>query len=267
VKLGANGVFEGPELRSKWLDSGTNILPEFTKGKIEFPELVMVRPGQAELSMSEILQLFQNETRNLDLDSWISAYIEYTPMSSNFAELKTDVPESELFRELKLKHQNIWIGDGQTLGKMHFDEFENSLVMIKGKKQFIIYEPHKNYKLYEGHIPEARLNAVNKGYLKYDLERTGLLESTSLVMSPVDILEPNFELFPNFKDAVPMNCTVNEGEMLFLPSFWWHEVQSYPAESEPLNIAVNFWYEPFFKKEFPCQACPLKVNPEYFNIL
>lgn len=95
----------------------------------------------------------------------------------------------------------------------------------------------------------------------------GLLESTSLVMSPVDILSPDFERFPNFKDAKPMNCSVGPSETLFLPSYWWHEVQSYPDHSEPVNIAVNFWYEPFFSKEFPCQTCSLSVNPFYFDIL
>ena len=42
--------------------------------------------------------------------------------------------ENNFFGELELKHSNIWIGDGQTLGKLHFDEFENALAMIRGSK-------------------------------------------------------------------------------------------------------------------------------------
>lgn len=265
VKLGLNGVFEGPEWRSQWSDEP---LPPFIAEQLEFPQLVMARPGQIDLKMPQILALFQNETRDPDTDQWISAYIEYTKMSAHFEKLKMDVPEIELFKELKLKTQNIWIGDGQTLGKMHFDEFENAMVMIKGSKQFMVYDPRHNHRLYEGHLPEARFRVdEGEGDLAYRLTRSELMESTSLVMSPVDILNPDFALFPNFNEARPMNCTVGPGQMLFLPSFWWHEVQSFPHQSEPVNIAVNFWYEPFFSKEFPCQTCPLRVNPEYFHLL
>ena len=65
VKLGKNGIFEGPELRSKWADSSRQTLPKFIKDKLEFPELVMERPGGAELSVDQILWMFQNHTRVL----------------------------------------------------------------------------------------------------------------------------------------------------------------------------------------------------------
>ena len=54
-------------------------------------------------------------------------------------------------------------------------------------------------------------------------------------MSPVDLLAPDFDRFPNFKNAKPMNCSVGPTETLFLPSYWWHEVQSYPDQNEPVN--------------------------------
>lgn len=47
-------------------------------------------------------------------------------------------------------------------------------------------------------------------------------------MSPVDIKKPNYERFPRFKNRTSFRCEVSEGEVLFLPSFWWHEVQSSP---------------------------------------
>ena len=188
--------------------------------------------------------------------------------SNAFSILKPDVPEiDKYFHELKLHHQNIWIGDGQTLGKMHFDEYENGLVMIKGSKQFLIYDPRDNKNLYEGHIPEARFEINETEQRFFKLVRKGLQESTSMVMSPVNVLNPEYEKFPLFKNAKPMNCTVGVGEMLYLPSYWWHEVQSFPDLDEFLNIAVNFWYEPFFAKEFPCADCPFEINPKYFDLL
>ena len=109
---------------------------------------------------------------------------------------------------------------------------------ISGTKQLFLYEPHDNAKLYEAHIQEATLsyNPTNK---KFRLKK--LLESTSMVMSPVDILKPDYQRFPKFKEALALNCTINEGDVLFMPSFWWHEVQSSPSKEEQRNVAVNFW--------------------------
>ena len=86
-------------------------------------------------------------------------------------------------------------------------------------------------------------------------------------MSPVDILNPDYERFPLFGDAIPLRCRIERGEFLFLPSWWWHEVQSYPEKDEGINIAVNFWFRPFYEKEYPCQTCPLEFNPFYRHLL
>ena len=141
------------------------------------PDLVMERPGGVELSISEIVDLFQNSTRDPLKDDWISAYIEYTPMSNHFDQLKKELEEpgreKQFFTDLKLLHSNIWIGDGQTLGKLHFDEYENALAVIKGVKEVILFDPRNNQNLYEGHIPEARFKVTKKGQT-FELERNGL---------------------------------------------------------------------------------------------
>ncbi|XP_052226244.1 uncharacterized protein LOC127841457 [Dreissena polymorpha] len=135
---------------------------------------------------------------------------------------------------------------------------------ISGRKQVILFDPHDNQKLYEAHIPEA--------VLSYNLETNTfrkqlLMDSTSMVMSPVDITNPAFERFPLFGEVRPLNCTIEEGDVLFIPSFWWHEVQSYPNVLEGRNLAVNFWYDPFLTKEFPCQYCKMDINPKYRHLL
>ena len=85
--------------------------------------------------------------------------------------------------------------------------------------------------------------------------------------------------------------------MLFVPSFWWHEVASSPgpvrhhvtekgdrSPSSPaesgqycdkseaddtvqLNVAVNYWFDPLFLKEYPCATCKKYVNKKYASIL
>lgn len=64
-------------------------------------------------------------------------------------------------------------------------------LQIRGKKQLIIFEPHNNTQLYEAHIPEALLG-FNKQSKTF--RRKTRLDSTSMVMAPVDILNPDFEV-------------------------------------------------------------------------
>ncbi|XP_068735056.1 tRNA wybutosine-synthesizing protein 5-like isoform X2 [Montipora capricornis] len=180
-------------------------------------------------------------------------------------ELEQDIKEMPfIFGELKRRHLNIWLSNGNTLGKLHFDPFDNFLCQISGKKQLFIYEPHENTRLYEAHIQEASL-AYNPVTKKFRNQK--LLQSTSMVMSPVNILKPDYTRFPKFKEARALNCTINEGDVLFMPSYWWHEVQSYPSKKEARNLAVNFWYEPFFTKEFPCATCKMDTNSYYHHML
>ena len=120
----------------------------------------------------------------------------------------------------------------------HSGYLSRFLSKLAGEKHLILFDPHNNENLYEAHIPEALLGydeSENRFY------RKTLLESTSMVMSPVDILEPDFDRFPKFAAAKRLECVLRPGDALFMPAFWWHEVQSYPDGNQHRNLAVNFW--------------------------
>lgn len=55
----------------------------------------------------------------------------------------------------------------------------------------MLFDPHNNHQLYEGHIPEATLSY---NQTSNTFHRRHLLESTSMVMSPVDILKPDYSV-------------------------------------------------------------------------
>jgi len=131
------------------------------------------------------------------------------------------------------------------------------------QKNLILFDPHHNENLYEGHIREAVLGySTNTNTFSRDT----LTDSTSMVMSPVDISKPALDRYPLFKKTSYLNCTIGPGEMLYLPSFWWHEVKSSPDKLHR-NIAVNYWYTPYLDKQFPCPSCRLFVNPLYDHLL
>ncbi|KAK6191959.1 hypothetical protein SNE40_003525 [Patella caerulea] len=265
IKLTSGGDYEGVESVSLWENytAFSDNIPLEVKLQLKFPDLVVVRPATLNMNFSQFLDLI-NLISNQTVNN-LSAYLEYSSIREYFPELENDIEEMSFIQGLlNLNHLNIWLSDGNTLGKTHFDPYDNFLCQISGKKEVILFDPHDNSRLYEAHIPEAILSYNKEEKI---FKRKELAESTSLVMSPVDILKPDFKRFPKFADAYPLNCTIDAGDVLFIPAFWWHEVQSYPSKSEHRNLAVNFWYEPFLTKEFPCQDCPLDINPNYRHLL
>ncbi|XP_077997049.1 bifunctional peptidase and (3S)-lysyl hydroxylase Jmjd7-like [Glandiceps talaboti] len=262
IKLAPHGEFEGCEPARIWEDHRVFKIPQRVRDQLSVTDLVVVRPAKLDLNFSEFVDMIENKTLKVNN---VSAYLEYSSIPEYMPELEDDIQEFPFVKgRLSRRHLNIWISDGNTLGKLHFDPFDNFLCMISGKKQLIIFDPHDNTQMYEGHIPEAILGYQTE---TGKFRRKKLLDSTSMVMSPIDILDPELKRFPKFSKTYPMNCTISEGEALFMPAFWWHEVQSFPSVTENRNIAVNYWYEPFLTKEFPCPTCKLDVNPFYSHLL
>eukprot|EP01083_Nonionella_stella_P070432 188427_1 len=267
VKLGARGsdgvgVFEGVEDVERWeaeSDVSTSHIPPEVAEQLVVTDRVVVRPAHASMRFGDALDRIQNPKSG----DQASYYVEYTSLKGSFPQMLADFPSPSFADGLKLEHTNIWLG-GHTLGKLHFDPFDNLMGMVKGSKTFDVFPPHHNEDLYEGHIREAELS--------YDQEsgtfsRHKLQTSTAMVMSPVDMSrsDQDSERFPRFTQALrqKITCTVEEGDLLFLPSYWWHEVRSRPGESG-LTFGINFWYEPFFEKEFPCPHCRLRFNEEEY---
>ena len=229
---------------------------------------------------------------------------------------------------LKGGKAHFWLGDGRTVGKLHFDQFDNLLVQLVGSKKFYLLDPTHNDRLREGHMREALLGAkvtysqqshhhhqahedeeeeeVEMDYSKTTLltpeeailrpyhdvrvsvthfKKHTLTESTSMVHSPVTM---DFDrILPS--DLPHMECHVHAGEMLFVPSFWWHEVQSSPGHlvsatgtttsktatntgsdddhhyRMQYNAAINIWYTPLFEKNFPCPLCKKFLNLKVYQ--
>lgn len=42
---------------------------------------------------------------------------------------------------------------------------------------------------------------------------------------PLDPLRPDLQRYPQYRGARPLRCSVKAGEILYLPSLWFHHVQ------------------------------------------
>ncbi|XP_021922960.1 jmjC domain-containing protein 7-like isoform X3 [Zootermopsis nevadensis] len=54
----------------------------------------------------------------------------------------------------------------------------------------------------------------------------------------IDPLSPDFASYPQYRNATPIRVRVEAGDVLYLPSLWFHHVQQSHA-----CIAINYWYD------------------------
>ncbi|MEB3356093.1 MAG: cupin-like domain-containing protein [Synechococcales bacterium] len=107
---------------------------------------------------------------------------------------------------------NLWLGAGGHTSCLHYDPMDGLLMQLNGAKKVLLFPPHQTYNLYP--IPVYK-------QLRYGLK----LRS---VYSQVYPQRPDLQTFPRFAGAMPHASEVilQQGEILFLPAGWWHEVTS-----------------------------------------
>ena len=126
IKLTEDGNFEGVENAKDWAGYRDDWIPESVKKQLPFPDLVVVRPATAEMKFSDFLDFIS--TRN---DSMYSAYLEYSSIPYYMPQLEKDIHELPFLKNLlERRHLNMWLSDGNTLGKLHFDPYDNFLCQV-----------------------------------------------------------------------------------------------------------------------------------------
>jgi hypothetical protein len=124
-------------------------------------------------------------------------------------ELKDDVEYPSVISKESLDEINVWIGRGAT--PLHFDGYDNLLAVIRGVKRILLLEP----KWFE-HVYIDRFQWAS-----------------------VDIRNRDLKKFPRLAEVPePVELILNEGEMLYIPAHWLHQVDV----PEGHAITLNYWY-------------------------
>jgi oxalate decarboxylase/phosphoglucose isomerase-like protein (cupin superfamily) len=112
----------------------------------------------------------------------------------------------------------IWLGNA-VVTPAHFDESHNVACVVSGRRRFTLFPPEQIANLYIGPI----------GYAP-----------TGTPISLVSFLEPDFERFPKFRDALAAAqvAELEPGDALYIPALWWHHVESLAKH----NMLVNYWW-------------------------
>ena len=132
---------------------------------------------------------------------------------------------------------NFWMGDSRAITSLHKDHYENLYCVISGQKTFTLYPPTDLPYIPHQEYTVARYHQCESNKFEIINEPTWCSNKT-IPWIPVDPLNPDYEKYPEFADAKPISCTINEGDVLYLPSLWFHHVQQTQG-----TIAINFWYD------------------------
>ncbi|KAH7836172.1 hypothetical protein Vadar_033355 [Vaccinium darrowii] len=154
---------------------------------------------------------------------------------------------------------NLWIGNELSVTSFHKDHYENLYAVITGEKHFLLVPPTDVHRMYIHNYPAAQYSySKDSGEFKLELEdpvRYVPWCSVDPYPSPEnrDMDRSKFPLY--FDGPKPFEVTVKAGDILYLPSMWFHHVRQSP-DSRGRTIAINYWYDMQFD-----------IKYAYFNFL
>jgi len=137
-------------------------------------------------------------------------------------EIKNHLPGFSEQNKLDLERsdirESIWLGN-QSVVAPHFDFPDNLACCVAGERRFTLFPPEQQQNLYIGPL---------------DFTPAGQ------PISMVDINHPDLKKHPRFEYAMcsAKTATLKPGDAIFIPSMWWHSVESLGA----LNGLVNYWW-------------------------
>lgn len=110
----------------------------------------------------------------------------------------------------------LLVGQAGNTTPAHYDEQQNLLAQLVGTKRCLLFAPADFGKLYPFpvHHPHDR-------------------------QSQVDLYAPDAARFPRFAEVRPLEATLQPGEILYIPQYWWHHLENFTDGC----VSLNFWFK------------------------
>lgn len=164
------------------------------------------------MALPMLLQQLSAAATTTPAPTW---YMGSTEVQRWFPDLAT---ENSFMTQLPQPLTSVWIGN-QVRIAAHFDFPQNLACNVVGHRTFTLFPPEQIHHLYPGPMEFA---------------------PGGQDISLVDFLDPDLSAFPLFAKAqqAAFIAVLEPGDVLFIPSMWWHHVQGHDA----LNILISHWW-------------------------
>ena len=146
-----------------------------------------------------------------------------TPSPTGYMTVRTDTLPAALAHDLAPPVycdgapwvvSKLWMSTPGTIARLHQDLANNLHLQIHGHKRFLLVDPQHSADVYPAGLLASMPNAAQ-----------------------VDLLRPDLARFPRLARITVHVADLGPGDAIFLPSRWWHLVQSV-AES----VSVNWFF-------------------------
>ncbi|KAI3367379.1 hypothetical protein L3Q82_026184 [Scortum barcoo] len=197
-----------------------------------------VMPEERQMSFSSVLDIVEGKVQHrgvLYVQKQCSNLLDELPELTDDVEHHISWMSTALGEWRRLPDAvNFWLGEASAITSMHKDHYENLYCVISGEKNFILLPPTDRPFIPYGVYQPAVYRQRDDG----EFEVVDQNNSEKVPWIPLNPLDPDLDQYPQYHRARPLHCSVKAGEMLYLPSLWFHHVQQSHG-----CIAVNFWYD------------------------
>lgn len=150
---------------------------------------------------------------SLESPACASRYATF-PVDEHVPELASDLGTLPYVRDARWSSKRLWIGPKGTAAPMHRDLAENLYVQIYGRKQMFLIPPEASRRMY----PYPWHSSIPN-------------------FGRVDAEAPDLRRHPAFEGVCGIRVVLEPGDVLYLPSLWWHQTRSLDA-----SISFNIWW-------------------------
>ena len=130
---------------------------------------------------------------------------------------------------------NFWMGDSRAVTSTHKDPYENMYAVLRGYKDIILYPPSDVSYMPYRNCKQAKFQRSTLGndiediktkngreYSNFSIEE---LDEGNIPWIVSDPLNPNFTEYPEFRKTSPFYLRLHAGDILYLPSLWFHHLR------------------------------------------
>lgn len=146
-------------------------------------------------------------------DPTYTGYLAQYPLFIRKPELLGHFRFPDLYWMKPFTQIEFYLAPGNSKSKLHFDAMDNFFTQIYGRKKIVLISPKFSESCYPVNV------TWDDGYSKIDVEN------------------PDYDTYPQFKEVERIETVLEPGEMLYIPTQWWHDIRS-----QGISINVNMWW-------------------------